>query len=101
MRIPTWPDIQMMMTSTSLSLVAVLVAVLVAGAVARSDLPNHTELVVAVAADPGWVRGRGLLLDTVRDLVKRSVASAASARVSMDLVFHTLNDDTLADIVAG
>ena len=35
---------------TSLSLVAVLVAVLVAGAVARSDLPNHTELVVAVAA---------------------------------------------------
>ena len=64
---------------------------------ARSDLPNHTELVVA--ADPGWVRGRGLLLDTVRDLVTRSVASAASPRVSMDLVFHTLNDDTLADIV--
>ena len=85
----------MMMTSTSLSLVAVLVA----GAVARSDLPNHTELVVAVAADPGWVRGRGLLLDTVRDLVTRSVASAASAQVSMDLVFHTLNDDNLADIV--
>ena len=66
---------------------------------ARSDLPNHTELVVAVAADPGWVRGRGLLLDTVRDLITRSVASAASARVSMDLVFHTLNDDNLADIV--
>ena len=63
----------------------------------RSDLPNGTELLVRVLADPAWVRGEAASLDTVRELLTQSLESAASDLVTMEVVFSTITEANITD----
>ena len=65
----------------------------------RSDLPNGTELLVRVLADPAWVRGEAASLDTVRELLSQSLESAASDLVTMEVVFSTVTEANITDTV--
>ena len=63
----------------------------------RSNLPNGTELLVRVLADPAWVRGEAASLDTVRELLTQSLESAASDLVTMEVVFSTVTEANITD----
>ena len=72
---------------------------LAASALARSNLPNHTELLVTVLADEAWVRGESQSLDTMREVITESITSARSDHVSMEVDFRTLVPGNLSDKV--
>ena len=63
----------------------------------KSNLPNHTELVVSVLADESWVRGEGMTLDSVRDKMTESITSSRSDHVSMEILFNTMTSVNMTD----
>ena len=85
-----------MMTQAHCALSILLLAV---SALARSNLPNHTELLVTVLADEAWVRGESQSLDTMREVITESITSARSDHVSMEVDFRTLVPGNLSDKV--
>ena len=78
---------------------ALSILLLAASALARSNLPNHTELLVTVLADEAWVRGESQSLDTMREVITESITSARSDHVSMEVDFRTLVPGNLSDKV--
>ena len=85
-----------MMTQAHCALSLLLLA---SSALARSNLPNHTELLVTVLADVAWVRGESQSLDTMREVITESITSARSDHVSMEVAFRTLVPGNLSDKV--
>ena len=85
-----------MMTQAHCALSLLLLA---SSALARSNLPNHTELLVTVLADEAWVRGESQSLDTMREVITESITSARSDHVSMEVAFRTLVPGNLSDKV--
>ena len=75
------------------------ILILASSALARSNLPNHTELLVTVLADEAWVKGESQSLDTVREVITESITSARSDHVSMEIDFRTLVPGNLSDKV--
>ena len=65
--------------------------------VGKSNLPNHTELVVSVLADESWVMGEGMTMDSVRDLMTESITSSRSTHVSMEILFNTMTSVNMTD----
>ena len=63
----------------------------------NSNLPNHTQLVVSVLADESWVRGEGMTMDSVRDLMTESITSSRSTHVSMEILFNTMTSPNMTD----
>lgn len=63
----------------------------------NSNLPNHTELVVSVLADESWVRGEGMTMDSVRDLMTESITSSRSTHVSMEILFNIMTSPNMTD----
>ena len=78
---------------------ALSLLLLASSALARSNLPNHTELLVTVLADEAWVRGESQSLDTMREVITESITSARSDHVSMEVAFRTLVPGNLSDKV--
>ena len=78
---------------------ALSILILASSALARSNLPNHTELLVTVLADEAWVKGESQSLDTVREVITESITSARSDHVSMEIDFRTLVPGNLSDKV--
>ena len=72
-----------------------LQASLLTSALARSNLPNHTELLVSVLADEAWVQGEGESLDLVRELMTESITSTRSEHVSMEIDFRSLGSGNI------
>ena len=66
---------------------------------ARSNLPNHTELLVTVLADEAWVTGERQSLDSVREVITESITTARSDHVSMEVDFRTLVPGNLSENV--
>ena len=85
-----------MMTQAHCALSLLLLA---SSDLARSNLPNHTELLVTVLADEAWVRGESQSLDTMREVITESITSARSDHVSMEVAFRTLVPGNLSDKV--
>ena len=85
-----------MMTQAHCALSLLLLA---SSALARSNLPNHTELLVTVLADEAWVKGESQSLDTMREVITESITSARSDHVSMEVDFRTLVPGNLSDKV--
>ena len=85
-----------MMTQAHCALSLLLLA---SSALARSNLPNHTELLVTVLVDEAWVRGESQSLDTMREVITESITSARSDHVSMEVDFRTLVPGNLSDKV--
>ena len=85
-----------MMTQAHCALSLLLLA---SSALARSNLPNHTELLVTVLADEAWVRGESQSLDTMREVITESITSSRSDHVSMEVAFRTLVPGNLSDKV--
>ena len=85
-----------MMTQAHCALSLLLLA---SSALARSNLPNHTELLVTVLVDEAWVRGESQSLDTMREVITESITSARSDHVSMEVAFRTLVPGNLSDKV--
>ena len=75
------------------------ILILASSALARSNLPNHTELLVTVLADEAWVKGESQSLDTVREVITESITSAKSDHVSMEIDFRSLVPGNLSDKV--
>ena len=75
-----------------------LLASLLSSALARSNLPNHTELLVSVLADEAWVQGEGESLDLVRELMTESITATRSQHVSMEIDFRSLGSGNISDI---
>ena len=75
------------------------ILLLASSALARSNLPNHTELLVTVLADEAWVKGESQSLDTVREVITESITSAKSDHVSMEIDFRSLVPGNLSDKV--
>ena len=78
---------------------ALSLLLLASSALARSNLPNHTELLVTVLADEAWVKGESQSLDTMREVITESITSARSDHVSMEVDFRTLVPGNLSDKV--
>ena len=78
---------------------ALSILILASSALARSNLPNHTELLVTVLADEAWVKGESQSLDTVREVITESITSARSDHVSMGIDFRSLVPGNLSDKV--
>ena len=78
---------------------ALSILLLASSALARSNLPNHTELLVTVLADEAWVKGESQSLDTVREVITESITSARSDHVSMEIDFRSLVPGNLSDKV--
>ena len=78
---------------------ALSILILASSALARSNLPNHTELLVTVLADEAWVKGESQSLDTVREVITESITSARSDHVSMEIDFRSLVPGNLSDKV--
>ena len=57
---------------------------------AKSNLPNHTELVVAVVADENWVRKEEMTMAQLETFMTESISSSSSSHVSMEIVFNTM-----------
>ena len=75
------------------------ILILASSALARSNLPNQTELLVTVLADEAWVKGESQSLDTVREVITESITSAKSDHVSMEIDFRSLVPGNLSDKV--
>ena len=75
------------------------ILILASSALARSNLPNHTELLVTVLAGEAWVKGESQSLDTVREVITESITSARSDHVSMEIDFRSLVPGNLSDKV--
>ena len=78
---------------------ALSILILASSALARSNLPNQTELLVTVLADEAWVKGESQSLDTVREVITESITSAKSDHVSMEIDFRSLVPGNLSDKV--
>ena len=52
---------------------------------ALSNLPNHTELMVRVLVDSGWVRSNRMSMDNVERILTQVIPSARSNHVSMNI----------------
>ena len=78
---------------------ALSLLLLASTALARSNLPNHTELLVTILADEAWVTGERQSLDAVREVITESITAARSDHVSMEVAFRTLVPGNLSDSV--
>lgn len=63
-----------MRSLVGLSLALVLLAT---KAGARSDFPNHTEVLVTIMADENWVGKQGMPLTVLQDVMTNSISSNA------------------------
>ena len=86
-----------MMTHCTLSLLILAASALTT--LARSNLPNHTELLVTVLANEAWVTAESQSLDAVREVITASITAARSDHVSMEVAFRTLTPGNLSDNV--
>ena len=70
--------------------VFLLLACLFSISQAKSNLPNHTELVVSVVADENWVRKEGMTLDQLETIMNEAITGSSSSHVSMEIVFNNM-----------
>ena len=65
---------------------------------AKSNLPNHTELMVTVVVDDPWVRKEGVSMDEVKNLLTDSITSSRSPSVSMEISFADLKTTNMSSL---
>ena len=67
-------------------------------ALAKSNLPNHTELVVTVVADEAWVRTEQMSMNDLKNIMTEAITSARSPSVSMEISFQALKSANMSDL---
>ena len=85
------------------SLVGLSLALLVgiaSKAWARSDLPNHTDVLVTVVADDDWLTYQGMSPDILKGLITKSIEDQATfSHGTLESTFTSMTTGSIMDEV--